>query len=796
MQIRKTAVLGSGVMGAQIAAHLANAGFPCLLLDIAPTDLTAEETAKGLTLESRVVRNRIVQAGYDAAVKAKPAAFFTPEAAKRVRIGNFEDDLAKLKDCDWVIEAVIENLPIKQALFARLEPHLAPTAIISSNTSGIPIGSLIEGRGENFRRRFLGTHFFNPPRYMYLLEMISGPETDPEVVGLIADFCDRYLGKGIVTAKDTPNFIANRVGTFAMVDALHRMLNEGYTPEEIDAITGPVIGRAKSASFRTLDVVGLDTFAHVSKNLYAAIPDDEKRETFRLPELVERMLEKRLLGNKTKQGFFKKVGSEIRTLDFATLDYRERQKPKFPSLDEAKAKEDLAERLRTMIYAGDRAGAFLWPATCEELNYAANRIPEIAETVVEIDNAMKWGFGRELGPFEVWDAIGVERSVARMKAEGRPVAAKVEQMLAAGVTSFYKSENGRRFFYDFTSGGYQPEAVPAGVTILKSLKDQDRVIRKNTGASLIDLGDGVAAVEFHSKMNAMGQDQIGMIQYALREVEKNFVGLVIGNQGENFSAGANIMMILMAAQEGEWEELELSVRQFQTMTTSLRYSPKPVVVAPHHLALGGGCEMTLHADRAVAAAETWTGLVEAGVGLIPGGGGTKELALRAEEIAASVPGVDHFEALRRLFELPAMAKVSTSAAEAKQLGYLRPADRIVMNDKRVIAAAKQAVLTLAGEGYVAPVMREDILVLGEPALTRFKTGIHMMRRAGYISDHDALIGTKIAEVLCGGKISRAQRVSEQYLLDIEREAFVSLCGTKATQERIAHMLKTGKPLRN
>ncbi len=668
MQIRKTAVLGSGVMGAQIAAHLANAGFPCLLLDVAPRELKPEEAAKGLTLESRQVRNRIVQAGYDAAVKSKPAAFFTAEVARMVTIGNFEDDLGKLKDCDWVIEAVIENLAIKQGLFARVEANVGPTAIVSSNTSGIPIGSLVEGRGENFRKRFLGTHFFNPPRYMYLLEIISGVETDPEVVSFIADFCDRYLGKGIVTAKDTPNFIANRVGTFAMVDTLREMIARGYTPEEIDAITGPVIGRAKSASFRTLDVVGLDTFAHVSRNLYDAVPDDEKRESFRLPEVIDRMLAKGLLGSKTKQGFFKKVGNEIRTLDFETLEYRERQKPRFASVDEARQQEDLPSRLRTMVYAKDRAGEFLWRAMCEELNYAANRIPEIATTVVEIDNAMKWGFGREIGPFEVWDAIGVERSVKLMKEEGRPVAAKVEAMLAVGVTSFYRTENGVAHFYDFASGSYQPVPVPAGITILKSLKDQSRVIRKNTGASLIDLGDGVAGVEFHSKMNALGQDQIGMIQTALKEVEKNFVGLVIGNQGDNFSAGANIMMILMAAQEGEWEELELSVRQFQNMTMSLRYSPKPVVVAPHHLTLGGGCEMTMHADRAVAAAETWIGLVEAGVGLIPGGGGTKEIALRASDIADTVPGADHFEALRKLFELPAMARVSSSGAEAKKLG--------------------------------------------------------------------------------------------------------------------------------
>jgi len=796
MQIRKTAVLGSGVMGAQIAAHLANAGIPCLLLDIAPKELTADEAAKGLTLESRAVRNRIVQAGYDAALKAKPAAFFTPDSAKLVSVGNFEDDLPGLKDCDWIIEAVIENLAIKQALFARLEAHLRPEAIISSNTSGIPIASLVEGRGESFRRRFLGTHFFNPPRYLYLLELITGAETDPQVIGAIADFCDRFLGKGIVHAKDTPNFIANRIGTFSMVEAMREMLASGYTPEEIDAITGPVIGRAKSASFRTLDVVGLDTFAHVANNLYEAIPNDEKRESFKLPDLIGRMIEKRLLGNKTKQGFFKKVGNEIRTLDLQTLEYRDRQKAKFPSLDEAKQKEDLTARLQTLVYAGDRAGEFLWRATCAELLYSANRIPEIAETIVEIDNAMKWGFAREMGPFEVWDAIGLERSVDRMREEDTEIPPKIEKMLAGGATSFYKSENGVRFYYDFASGSYREVSLPAGVTILKSLKERNRVIKKNAGASLIDLGDGVACLEFHSKMNSLGQDQVSMVQFAIKEVEKNFVGLVVGNQGENFSAGANIMMILMAAQEGEWDELSLAVRQFQNMTGSLRYSAKPVVVAPHHLTLGGGCEMTMHSDRAVAAAETYIGLVEAGVGLIPGGGGTKEIALRASDIADNIPGADHFETLRRLFELPGMARVATGAAEARKLGYLRASDQIVMNDRRVIAAAKRAVLNLADEGYVAPVMRQDILVLGEPALAKFKTGMHMMKRAGYISDHDALIGTKIAEVICGGNISRPQRVSEQYLLDLEREAFVSLCGTKATLERIAHMLKTGKPLRN
>jgi 3-hydroxyacyl-CoA dehydrogenase len=796
MLIKKTAVLGSGVMGAQIAAHLANAGFPCLLLDMAPKELTEEEVRKGLSLESRSVRNRIVQAGFDAALKAKPAAYFTSETAKRVEIGNFEDDLSKLRECDWVIEAIVENLAIKQGLFARIEPYLRPEAIISSNTSGIPIASLVEGRGEAFRRRFLGTHFFNPPRYLHLLELITGPETDPAIAEEIADFCDRALGKGIVRAKDTPNFIANRVGIFSMAAALHDTLAHGYTPEEIDSFTGTLIGRAKSASFRTVDVVGLDTFAYVANNLYEAVPDDEKRETFRLPDVVSRMIERKMLGNKTKQGFFKKVGDQIQTLDLETLQYRERRKSRFPSVDEAKQKEDLAERLRTLVYATDRAGEFLWRGTCEELAYAINRIPEIADTIVEVDHAMKWGFAREWGPFEVWDAIGLERSVARMKAEGREVPAKVEEMLAAGVTSFYRHQDGIRQFYDFATRSYLPVPLPAGLTILKSLRDRNQVIKQNTGASLVDLGDGVACVEFHSKMNALGQDQLGMIQFALKEVEKNFAGLVIGNQGENFSAGANIMMILMAAQEGDWEELSLAVRQFQQTVLSLRYSPKPVVVAPHHLTLGGGCEMTMHADQAVAAAETYIGLVEAGVGLIPGGGGTKEMALRASEIADQVPGADHFEALRRLFELPGMAKVATSAAEAKAWGLLRGSDRIVMNDRRVLAEAKRSVLHLAATGYVAPVMRQDVLVLGEPALTKFKLGIHMMKRGRFISEHDGLIGLKIAQVICGGSISRPQRVSEQYLLDLEREAFVSLCGTRATQERLAHMLKTGKPLRN
>ncbi len=796
MQIKKAAVLGAGVMGAQIAAHLANAGIPCLLLDIAPKELTPEEQAKGLTLESRAVRNRIAQAGFDAAQKAKPAAFFVADAAKLVTVGNFDDDLPKLKDCDWVIEAIVEKLEIKRSLYERIEPHLKPEAIITSNTSGIPLASLAEGRSDNFRKRFLGTHFFNPPRYLHLMEIITQPETDAEVTKFIADFTDRKLGKGVVYAKDTPGFVANRIGNFSMLNAFNVMGELGLSFEEVDALTGSVIGHAKSASFRTLDVVGLDTAYNVAKNLYATLPNDEKRESFKVPAFMEQMVERRLLGDKTGGGFYKKVGKDITTLDLNTFEYRPQQKAQFASLGAAKQIESLPERLRSLVYANDKAGEFLWQTMSEAGSYAANRIPEIADNIVEIDNAMKWGFAHEMGPFEKWDAIGVEKSVARLKEEGRPVPANVEKMLSTGAKSFYKTENGQRQYFDFASGEYKPVPVPAGITILKSLKDQNKVVKKNAGASLIDLGDGVACVEFHSKMNALGSDQLGMIQFAIKEVEKNFVGLVIGNQGENFSAGANIMMILLGAQEGEWDELALGIRQFQNTTMSLRYSPKPVVVAPHHLTLGGGCEMVLHADRAVAAAETYIGLVEVGVGVIPGGGGTKEMAVRAAEAAENSPGVDQFEVLRANFETAAMAKVATNAVEGKKFGLLRKTDRVVMNDKRVIEEAKQTVLTLVAEGYTAPQPRQDVLVLGEAALTKFKLGMHMMQRGGYISAHDALIGLKIATVMSGGNLTRPTRVSEQYLLDLEREAFVSLCGTKATQERLAHMLKTGKPLRN
>jgi 3-hydroxyacyl-CoA dehydrogenase len=796
MQIRKAAVLGAGVMGAQIAAHLANAGIPSLLLDIVPSELTADEKAKRLTLESPAVRNRIAQAGLDGAKKSRPAAFFSPELSDLVTVGNFEDDLAKLKDCDWVIEAIVENLEIKRSLYGKIEPHLKADAIVSSNTSGIPIGALAEGRSEAFRRRFLGTHFFNPPRYLHLLELIRTPETSGEVSCFVSGFCDRVMGKGIVYAKDTPNFIANRIGPFAMLDGIRVMLEGGYTIEEIDALTGPLIGHAKSATFRTMDIVGVDTAAHVARNLYDAVVTDEKRDIFKLPEVIEKMVQRRLLGEKTKGGFFRKSGNEILTLDLSSLEYRPRMNPRFASVEAARNIEDLGERLRALVYAKDRGGEFLWRTISETLVYTANRIPEITDSIVEIDNAMKWGFAHELGVFETWDVIGVEKSVARLREEGRTVPSNVEKMLATGNKSFYRLENGTRHYFDLVSGEYKPERALPGVTIIKSLKDQNREIRKNSGASLIDLGDGVALVEFHSKMNSLGGDALQMIATALKEVQKNFEGLVISNQGENFSVGANIMLILLAAQEGEWDELHAAVRLFQSTTMSLRYAPKPVVVAPFQMTLGGGCEMVLHANRNVANAETYIGLVEVGVGLIPGGGGTKEMAVRAWDAVADNSEADHFSYLKKYFELAAMAKVSTSALEARHMGILKSQDRIVMNRDRLIEEAKQAVLTMVREGYVPPQPREDITVLGEQALTKFKLGVHMLRRGEFISDHDALVGTKIAEVMSGGRLTRATKVSEQYLLDLEREAFVSLCGTRATQERLAHMLKTGKPLRN
>src|SRR5438105_180439 len=783
--VKKAAVLGAGTMGAQIAAHLANARIPTLLLDIVPEDEPAVQPASGETVarprspqagsplgvgrlgrapeSGSQDRSRIARAGLEAAKKSKPAAFFTSYLASLVTVGNFEDDLAKLKDCDLIIEAVVESVEIKRSLYEKVEQHRRPGSVVASNTSGIPLQQLAGGRSEDFRAHFLGMHFFNPPRYMHLVELIRTEWTRPEVSCSMFGFLDERLGKGVVVAKDRPNFIANRIGTFGALVTIKSMLDDGYSIEEVDKITGPAAGRPKTATFRTFDLVGLDVFAHVVKNLHENLPDDPEREMFVIRDFVAKMIERGLLGNKTTAGFYRKEKAEgdkreILTLDTATLEYRASQKVKLPSLEMAKNIEDTRERLKTLAWSKDRVGAFLWKTLSRTLCYTADRIPEIADSVVEIDRAMRWGFNWELGPFEVWDAIGVEKSVARLKEEGRIVPANVQTMIDAGVKSFYRKKDGKHFYYDFASEEYRPLADPPGTINLKSLKDRTGVIKKNSGASLIDLGDGVACLEFHSKMNSIGGDTLEMLKFAIGETEKNLVGLVVGNQGQNLSVGANLMLMLMEAQDENWEELDMIGRLFQQSVMSLRYSPKPVVVAPFQMVFGGGCEMVLHADRVRASAETYMGLVEVGVGIIPAGCGTKEMLVRAlDSIPTDMKDADPFPFVKRAFETIALAKVATSAEEARGFGFLCDEDSISMNPDRLIADAKKEVLALAASGYAQPQQRTDILALGNPALATLKLGVHLMKRAGYISDHDALIGEKLARILTGGDLNHATR---------------------------------------
>ncbi len=799
--VARAAVLGAGTMGAGIAAHLANAGIPTLLLDIAPKELTPDEEKKGLTLESPQVRNRIVNSLFEAAKKLKPAPFMLADNAMLIKTGNFTDDIGKLKDCDLVIEAVVENLEIKHRLFAEVEKNRKPGAVVASNTSGIPIDSIAEPFSDDFKKHFVGIHFFNPPRYMKLVEVIPGSKTSGEIACAVSGFLDQRLGKGVVPAKDRPNFIANRIGVFGMMATIHEMIAMGFTPTEVDQMTGKAIGHASSATFRTSDLVGLDVTAHVTNNLFPAVPDDEDRDVFKLPELIQTLLDKKLLGDKTGGGFFKKSKDAegkriILELDLNTFEYKPQEKTKFASLDAAKAIEDRAKRVKTLVWGDDRVGEFLWKTTSRVSRYAANRIPEIADTIVEIDNAIKWGFGWEIGIFEAWDAIGVAESVERMRKDGQAVPANVEKMLASGATSFYKSENGEHFFYDLVGGGYKPMPARPGVMILKDIKDRTGVIKTNPGASLIDIGDGVACLEFHSKMNSIGSDTVAMLNFAVDEVERNFKGLVVGNQGGNFSAGANIMMILLAAQEEEWDDINLAVHALQQAIMKLRYSSKPVVTAPYGMTLGGGCEIAIHGNRVRAAAETYIGLVEVGVGVIPAGGGTKEMTMRAMDAAQKAPDADPLSFLKKTFETIGMGKVATSAQEARSWGFFRDIDSISMNGDRLIADAKQEVLNLDASGFVAPVRREDIFVMGEAGEAAMKLALHMMKQGGFVSDHDVLIGKKLAHIMCGGSMNHSAFVSEQYLLDLEREAFVSLCGERKTQERIAAMLKTGKPLRN
>ena len=804
-RIEKAVVLGAGTMGSRIAAHFANAGLPCILLDIVPPTLAPDAPA--------AERNKIVRAGLDAAKKSKPAAFFTAALAEKITIGNFDDDLARCAEADWIIEVVAENLEIKRKLLARVTQFRKPGAIVTTNTSGLPVHLIAEGMSEEFQQHWAGTHFFNPPRYLKLVEVIPGPKTSSEVIESLSAFCGRRLGKGVVAAKDTPNFIANRIGTFSMLNALRLMSTLGMTVEEVDACTGPAVGWPKSATFRTADIVGLDVLVHVVKNIYETAPNDESREMYRVPALVEEMAKRGWLGDKTGQGFYKKVKGDgekgILSLDVNTMEYRARQKPKFGSLEMGKAIEDTRERLRALVgpvlegQKGDKAQLFLWGALSEMCLYAARRVPEISDNVVDVDRALRWGFAWELGPFEIIDAIGVKAFAAQVEKEGRTLPPVIQKVLASGRKGFYESEKGATTVFDIGSGASKKVDEPHGVIILKSLKDAGREVDSNSGASLIDLGDGVVCCEFHAKMNAIGADLIAMLHKGLKRLETDFDAMVIANQAVNFSVGANLMLVLVGAQEQEWDELHMAVKQFQNINLAIKYAPKPVVAAPQGMALGGGCEVSLHAAKIQAAAEAYIGLVETGVGLIPGGGGTKEMMIRANEHAAGGEDLDLFHALKPVFETIAMAKVGTSAEECRDLGYLRREDGVSMNRERLVADAKEAALSLVRGGYkpLAATWQEgaqttQIKVLGEQFLAGAKLAIHMMLRGGYASEYDAHVGRKLANILAGGPLTSPQLVSEQYVLDLEREAFVSLCGEKKTQERIAHTLKTGKPLRN
>jgi len=815
-RINKVAILGAGTMGARIAAHFANAGVPSYLFDIVPPDADGP------------ARNKIAAAGLDAARKSKPAAFMEPSLVRFVTVGNFEDDLKKLADVDWIIEAVVENLDLKRALLRKVEAVRKPGTIVTTNTSGLPVGKIAEGFSDDFRWAWFGTHFFNPPRYMRLLEIIPTPEADRAAIDAIAHFCDVRLGKGVVIAKDTPNFIGNRIGTFSVLNVIRLMQEMGLTIEEVDALTGQAVGWPRSATFRTIDLVGLDILGHVVGNMTTNVHDE--RSDLRLPDFFAKMIEKKWLGDKTKGGFYKKnVGrapspadsnqeAERLALDWKTLEYHPRQKPKFPALDMAKNIDDTGTRLRTLLglegappQKADKAGAFLWTALTDLWTYSANRVPEISNSIVEIDRAMRLGFNWELGPFELWDAAGVEATVARMKKEGKPVAANVERLLATGQKSWYiddpQSPSGRKY-WELGTESWEAVQVPAGVWSTTVAKKSNGVIKKNSGASLIDLGNGVACIEFHSKMNSLGADIISLIVQSLKPGGPGdaFDAFVITNDATNFSVGANLMLLLMSVQEEEWDDVDLAIRQFQGMTQAIKFSPKPVVAAPFGLCLGGGTEISLHAAARQPHAELYAGLVEVGVGLLPGGGGCKEMLLRAVDSAAASRGkvsgealagsVEMMEAMKKAFEAIATAKVATSAHEARGLGFVSHGDRITMNRERVLSDAKARALELVRAGYEPPVPRTDIPAPGENLLAALKMGVYMMRQGDFITDYEVKLGGKIAEVLCGGNVTPGTPVSEQYVLDLEREAFKSLCGEKKTQERIQFTLKTGKTLRN
>ncbi|MBG9452510.1 3-hydroxyacyl-CoA dehydrogenase [Cytobacillus firmus] len=791
-QIKKAAVLGSGVMGSGIAAHLANIGIPTLLLDIAPRELTDAEKAKGLTLENKEVRNRISEGNRQKLLKQKPAPLTSKKNIALIEAGNFEDDMERLKDVDWIIEVVVENLSIKKQVFEKVDQHRKPGSIVSSNTSGISVEAMSEGLSEDFQKHFLGTHFFNPPRYLKLLEVIPTKNTSSEVMSFMKQFGEDVLGKGVVEAKDTPNFIANRIGTYGLLVTVQEMLKGGYSVGEVDSITGPLIGRPKSATFRTLDVVGLDTFIHVANNVYDQVGGKEK-EVFEVPDFMKVMQEKGWLGSKTGQGFFLKKGKEILELNPETLEYGPRQKLKTASTELAKQEKGTAGKLKALVYSDDRSGQLLWNILSPALLYSAQLHGEIADDVTAIDRAMKWGFGWELGPFETWDAIGVEKSVRKMEEAGEEVPAWVKEMLEKGINSFYKEEEGQKYFYH--NGEYRLIEENPKVINLKQLKKQEGVIKKNTGASLVDIGDGVALLEFHSQSNAIGLDIIQMINFAVDEVEKNYKGLVIGNQGKNFCVGANLGMILMEAQDDNIYELDMVVRHFQNAMMKIKYSAKPVVAAPFGMTLGGGAEVCLPAAHIQASSETYMGLVEVGVGLIPGGSGNKELYLKHLENMPNGVEFDLQKVANKVFESIAMAKVSTSGEEARDNNFLNLADGISVNGDHLLYDAKQAVLALHEKGYKPPV-RKKVPVVGETGYATLLLGAQAMLYSGYISEHDLKIAKKLAYVIAGGKVPYGTEVDEQYLLDLEREAFLSLVAEPKSQQRMQHMLLKGKPLRN
>ncbi|WP_053978304.1 3-hydroxyacyl-CoA dehydrogenase/enoyl-CoA hydratase family protein [Mangrovimonas xylaniphaga] len=797
--IKKVAVIGSGIMGSGIACHFANIGVEVLLLDIVPRELNDTEKAKGLTLNDAVVRNRLVNDALRAALKSKPSPIYHQSFANRIQTGNLEDDIAKVANVDWIIEVVVERLDIKKSVFENLEKHRTPGTLITSNTSGIPIHFMSEGRSEDFQKNFCGTHFFNPARYLKLFEIIPGPKTSPEVLEFLNGYGEQYLGKTSVIAKDTPAFIGNRIGIFGIMSLFHQVKELGLTIEEVDKLTGPVIGRPKSATFRTVDVVGLDTLVHVANGLYENCPNDEAHELFKLPGFISTMMENKWLGSKTGQGFYKKVkaddgSSEILSLDLDTLEYRSKKSAKFATLELTKTVDKVIDRFPILVSGKDKAGEFYRKNFAAMFAYVSHRIPEITNELYKIDDAMKAGFGWEHGPFQIWDAIGLAKGIELMQQEGLEPAPWVSDMLSSGSTSFYTVKDGATYCYDIPTKSQLKVPGQDAFIILDNIRKSNEVF-KNSGVVIEDLGDGILNCEFQSKMNTIGGDVLAGINKAIDLAEKDFDGLVIGNQGANFSVGANIGMIFMMAVEQEYDELNMAIKYFQDTMMRMRYSSIPTISAPHGMTLGGGCELSLHADKVVAAAETYMGLVEFGVGVIPGGGGSKEMTLRASDTFRK--NDVELNVLQEYFMAIGMAKVSTSAYEAFDFGVLQKGkDVVVVNKDRQIATAKAYARLMADQGYTQPIKRNDVKVLGKQALGMFLVGIDSMQAGHYISEHDKKIATKLAYVMAGGDLSEASLVSEQYLLDLEREAFLSLCTERKTLERIQHMLKTGKPLRN